>query len=99
MAHLEANRRSKTVTISARPHRHRLHLQTGRQLWKSQLEGIGETRHSAYLNLVNIETDGQIIIVTGNEAHGRYIEHLDLKNGKTLANKKLEADPKSLLGG
>jgi hypothetical protein len=73
-------------------------LKTGKQFWGSQLEGIGPTGHSQYLNLVNIETDGQIIIVTGNEAHGRYIEHLDIQSGKTLANKKLAADTKSLLG-
>jgi hypothetical protein len=76
-----------------------LDLQTGKQLWRSRLQGIGPTSHSQYLNLVNIETDGQKLIITGNEAHGRYIEQVDLRSGKTLANKKLDADPKSLLGG
>jgi hypothetical protein len=75
-----------------------LDLTTGKQLWKSRLQGIGPTGHSQYLNLVNMETDGQRVIVTGNEAHGRYIEHLDLQSGKTLANQRLEADPKSLFG-
>jgi hypothetical protein len=76
-----------------------LDLKTGKQLWKSRLQGIRLTNpHSKYLNLVNIETDGLRIIVTGNEAEGRYIEHLDLQNGKSLANKKLDADTKSLLG-
>jgi hypothetical protein len=73
-------------------------LKSGKQLWKTQLRGIGPTGHSKYLNLVNIETDGQIVIVTGNEAHGRYIEHLDIQTGKTLANKEFDADTKSLLG-
>jgi outer membrane protein assembly factor BamB len=72
-------------------------LKTGKQLWKSRLQGIGPTRHSKYRNLVNIETDGKYIIVNGNEAHGRYVELLDIKTGQTLANKKLKADPDSLL--
>ena len=76
-----------------------LDLNTGKLLWKTQLEGIGPTGHSKYLNLVNIQTDGQKVIVTGNEAHGRYVEHLDLQSGRALANKKFNADPDSLLGG
>jgi outer membrane protein assembly factor BamB len=75
-----------------------LDLTTGKQLWRSRLQGIGPTLHSQYLNLVNIATDGQRIIVAGNEAHGRYVEVLDPENGKILANRKLDADPKSLLG-
>lgn len=51
-------------------------LKSGQQLWRTRLRGIGPTGHSKYLNLVNIETDGQLIVVAGNEAHGRYIEHL-----------------------
>jgi hypothetical protein len=73
-------------------------LKSGKQLWRTQLQGIGPTGHSKYLNLVNIETDGKIIIVAGNEAHGRYVEHLDMQTGKTLANKRFDADTKSLLG-
>ena len=73
-----------------------LDLKTGKELWRTGLQGIGPTNHSKYGNAVNIETDGKRIIVNGNEDHGRYVEHLDLKTGKTLANKKLEADPKSI---
>jgi hypothetical protein len=73
-------------------------LKTGKQLWKSRLQGIGPTGHSEYLNRVNIQTDGEHIIVAGNEAHGRYVEHLDIQSGKTLANKKFDADTKSLFG-
>jgi hypothetical protein len=73
-------------------------LKSGKQLWRTQLQGIGPTYHSKYLNLVNIETDGKIVIVAGNEAHGRYVEHLDIQTGKMLANKKLDPDTKSLLG-
>jgi hypothetical protein len=76
-----------------------LDLKTGKQLWRSRLHGIGPTSHSKYLNLVNIETDGEIVIVTGNEAAGRYVEHLDLESGKTLANQRFDADSKSFSRG
>jgi hypothetical protein len=72
-----------------------LDLKTGKQLWKTRLQGIGEVAHSKYSNFVNIETDGRRVIISGNEAHGRYIEHLDRQTGKTIANKKLDADPQS----
>jgi len=48
------------------------------------------------LNIVNIETDGKKVIVYGNEALGRFVEHLGLKTGKTTANKTFDADYKSL---
>lgn len=73
-----------------------LDLKTGIQLWLTLLEGIGPTQHSKYRNLVNIETDGQKVIIMGNESHGRYIESLDIQSGKRLANKKFNADTKSL---
>ena len=76
-----------------------LDLKTGKQLWKSRLKGIGaKGPRSKYLNLVNIETDGLGVIITGNEAEGRYIEHLDPQSGISLAYKKLDADEESLVG-
>jgi len=65
-------------------------LTSGKELWRSYLEGNSPKINLEYRNLVNIETDGELIIVFGNETHGRYIEYLDLRSGKTLANKKLE---------
>jgi hypothetical protein len=65
-----------------------LDLNTGKQFWRSRLIGIGPIVHSKYLNLVNIETDGSRVIVTGNESQGRYVEHLDVNTGKTLVNKR-----------
>ena len=62
-------------------------LKAGRELWKTRLRGIGPTMHSKYSNLVNIETDGNRIVIYGNEAHGRYVEHLDKNTGKFIANK------------
>jgi len=73
-------------------------LKSGKQLWKTELQGLGPVDHSKYYNLVNIETDGRIIIISGNEASGRYVEHLDSKTGKFLGNKQFDADYKSLMG-
>lgn len=65
-------------------------LSTGRQYWKSRLEAIGDQTHSEYYNSVNIETDGEKVIIYGNESHGRYVEHLDINTGKMLLNKKFD---------
>ena len=73
-----------------------LDLKSGKQLWKSRLKAIGPTNHKEYVNLVNIETDGKQVIVNGNEAYARYVEVLDIKTGKTLANTKLKPDIESL---
>lgn len=66
-----------------------LNLRSGKQIWKSRLQALGPIRHSKY-------NDGRYIIITGNESRGRYVEQLDAKSGRTLASKKLAADPKSL---
>ena len=73
-------------------------LKSGNELWRTKLQGIGSVSHSKYWNLVNIETDGKVIIIAGNEAGGRYVEHLDIKSGKMLANKQFVEDTQSLLG-
>jgi hypothetical protein len=65
-------------------------LPTGKRRWRSQLEGNPPEGHSEYYNSVNIETDGEKIIVYGNESHGRYVEHLDINSGKMLLNRKFE---------
>jgi hypothetical protein len=67
-------------------------LKTGKQLWKSRLEGIGPTGHSKYSNSVNIETDsvGSKVIICGNEGHGKYVEYLDMMTGKKIANRKFD---------
>lgn len=73
-------------------------LKSGNEFWRTKLQGIGPVWHSKYLNLVNIETDGEVIMVAGNEASGRYVEHLKIKNGKFLGNKQFAADYESLNG-
>jgi hypothetical protein len=65
-------------------------LLTGNHLWEFYLVGIGPTKHSKYSNSVNIETDGEKVIIYGNESNGRYVEHLDINSGKMLLNKQFE---------
>ncbi len=67
-------------------------LISGKQLWKTRLIGNSPDGHSKYENKVNIETDGNIVIVNGKEDHGRYVEHLDIRTGKMLRNKKLNPE-------
>jgi outer membrane protein assembly factor BamB len=71
-----------------------LDLKTGKRIWRTDLEGIGPTGHSEYSNQVNIETDGDLVIVYGNEAHGKYVEQLNINTGKTVANTKFELSTK-----
>jgi hypothetical protein len=67
-------------------------LKERKQLWECALRGIGPTWHSKYWNHVNIEVDGDVILVFGAEANGRYIEYVDAKRGETIGHKKLPAD-------
>jgi hypothetical protein len=67
-------------------------LNSGKELWHSRLQGLEPIEHSKYYNFINIETDGKRITVFGNEAHGRYIEQLDINTGKPLANTRLPVD-------
>jgi hypothetical protein len=63
-------------------------LQTGRQLWKTNLKATSCPGHSMYRNQVNIETDGKVVTVRGNESYGRYIEFVDCQTGKTVGHKE-----------
>jgi hypothetical protein len=67
-------------------------LKTGKRLWKTNLQGLGPIAHTKYRNRVIIEVDDRRVTVYGNESSGRYVEQLDPRTGKTLANKKLEAN-------
>ena len=59
-----------------------------KELWKTDLKGIGPVVHSKYRNEVTITTAGDdAIFVMGNESRGRYIEYVDLKSGKTVGHK------------
>jgi hypothetical protein len=61
-------------------------------LWTCPLRGNPPALHSQYLHFVNIEADGDAILVFGTEGNGRYIEYVDTKSGKTVGHKKLPPD-------
>ena len=67
-------------------------LDTGKRLWSTQLEGIGPTGHSEYRNQVNIELDGNGVVVFGNESHGCYVEVLNVRTGTQVAHRKLPSE-------
>ena len=62
-------------------------LKTGKEVWKTRLKGLGPIAHTKYRNRVMIDVDGKAIVVRGNEAAGRYLEFVDIKTGKMLANR------------
>lgn len=64
-------------------------LKTRKQLWKTPLKGVGPVSHSKYRNRINLKAGpGAAVTVFGWESHGRYLEVVDLKTGKTLTHKK-----------
>lgn len=62
-------------------------LKTGDELWKRRLEGVGFVSHSAYVNYVNLEANDYCVAIFGHESYGDYLEVLDAKSGKLIANK------------
>lgn len=67
-------------------------LKSGKQLWRSNLKGIGPVDHSRYRNHVTIDAEGEVLVVRGHETLGRYIEYIDMKSGKTVGHKKYPAE-------
>ena len=65
-------------------------LETKKQLWQTHLQGIGVVPHFRYSNQVTLDLDGSVAIVYGHESAGKYIEFVDLKTGKTVANRRFE---------
>jgi hypothetical protein len=66
-------------------------LDTGKQLWKTELRAVGQVGHSVYSNSVRLEIsrngEDEVLLVTGQEAYGDYREILDIKTGEMLAHK------------
>ncbi|HLT40375.1 MAG TPA: hypothetical protein VK034_29050, partial [Enhygromyxa sp.] len=56
-------------------------LADGAPLWDRQLEGLGPQDHSKYSNLIQLEFADRLVIVRGQESHGRYLEALELATG------------------
>ncbi len=61
-------------------------LTTGTQRWRTPLDGIGPVHHSQYRNQVRLERVGQVVVVQGLEASGRYVALVDAATGAALAN-------------
>ena len=57
-------------------------LESGAQLWSTTLEGIGPQDHSKYSNVIQIELEGEdVLVVRGVESHGRYTEGRSISDG------------------
>jgi hypothetical protein len=62
-------------------------LNTGKELWDSRLQALGLIEHSAYLNLMNLDANFDVVWVWGNETMGRYLEYKDVTTGKTVGHR------------
>jgi hypothetical protein len=67
-------------------------LKARKELWRTELEGIGGVSLSKYHNRVTISlaSDGNVVVVCGDEASGRYVERLNARTGKDLSNVNLD---------
>ena len=65
-------------------------LKAGKELWRTNLHGLGPIKHSGYSNQVAMEADHQLITVRGKESMGRYIEFLDPRTGRILGHRIYE---------
>lgn len=63
-------------------------LDAKKQLWKTELKGLGPIDHSKYRNAVRLEVlDDETLRVFGKESSGRYVEIVDRGTGKTVGHK------------
>ena len=75
-------------------------MKARKQLWKSDLQGIGPILHFGYSNEVIVQVAQgsslapRTIEVRGNERAGKYIEFVDAKTGKTLGHRIFEKGSK-----
>jgi len=65
-------------------------LQERKQLWKTELKGLGPVRHSKYWNKAQITFWEGYLVVYGKEAGGKYLEIINIETGHTIGNKKLD---------
>jgi hypothetical protein len=80
-------------------------LKTGKKLWTQSVQGIGPIPHFAYQNRVILAVekhptaDAWAVVVTGWESAGRYVEVLDPRTGKQLANKTFDGPREKVAPG
>lgn len=63
-------------------------LKTGKKLWASPLKALGQIEHSGSRNLMNLDVDGDVVTIWGNDSYqGRYVEFKSTATGETLGHK------------
>lgn len=63
-------------------------LKAQKQLWKTNLKGLGDIAHFGYSNSVNLDViNNDAVRVFGNESAGQYLEIVDLKTAKTVGHR------------
>jgi hypothetical protein len=62
-------------------------LANKKQLWKTNLQALGGIDHTKYHNTVEMDFDGDALRVYGDESAGKYVEYVDVKEGKTVGHK------------
>jgi len=65
-------------------------LNGGKEVWRTDLAGLGGVTHSRYSNRVVVSLEEGALKVLGNEERGKYLEYVDLRTGKTLAHRIFE---------
>ena len=62
-------------------------LERGKQLWKTNLKGLGPIGHKDYRNAVLLDVNREVVAVWGEECLGRYLEFVDVKSGTTVGHR------------
>jgi hypothetical protein len=62
-------------------------LKAKKQLWKTDLKGLGPISHFKYRNAMILEVKDDVIRILGQESAGKYVEYVDLKSGKTVGHR------------
>jgi hypothetical protein len=62
-------------------------LQASKELWKTDLKGLGPIEHFKYRNAVVLDIKDGALRVLGNESSGKYVEFVDMKTGKTVGHR------------
>jgi hypothetical protein len=62
-------------------------LKSKKQLWKTNLKGLGPIDHTKYHNAVILELKDDALHILGNESAGKYVEYVELKSGKTVGHR------------
>jgi hypothetical protein len=63
-----------------------------KELWRAQLKSRTNKPYSYYRNAITIDASAPVLIIRGNETALRYIEYVDMKTGKTLAQREYPRD-------